>query len=484
MDLKRQPSARALGGGGTAAAGALACQNRLGSLVRRWLWLPAAGGVLAGCASYRPQPLTRTAVEPALHLPSRRRLVLEASQIAHPLLRPVRLEFNRGLGPDQVAVLAVLVNPALRANRDRRALAAAQTLSAGILPNPTVGYARDFVTGGNTLGTVTAYNFTASWDLSSVVSRNAKVRAAKKNAQSIELDVAWTEWQTAEAAKLAFFRVLSLRGQVGQARRIDSDLRHTAELLQKAVEQHQKSVLDLAAAQAASADAHTTYLALQQELERQTFELKRAIGVPPDASLPLRTEPNVPAPVMVPDPRELTAALEHRRLDLLGLRAGYESQDEKLHAAVLAQLPRINLGFAKASDTTNVHTTGGIISIDLPIFDRNQGNIATEKATRQSLYDEYMNRLFQARVDVAQATADLRSLNEQLAAAAKALSDLGRLLEVAQTALNSNQIDAVAYFQAKTNYDQKQIQLLKLMQQAQEFRIALELAAGRYLPGR
>ncbi|MBV9491485.1 MAG: TolC family protein, partial [Verrucomicrobia bacterium] len=305
----------------------------------------------------------------------------------------------------------------------------------------------------------------------------------KENAQAIELDVAWTEWQTAEAAKLAFFRVLCLRGQVEQARQIEVDLRHTVEPLQKAVDQHQRSVLDLAAAQAATADAHATYLGLRQELERQTFELKRAIGLPPDAILPLRTEGNAPAPVAVPDPYELTAALEHRRLDLLGLRVGYQSQDEKLHAAVLAQLPRISLGFSKASDTTNVHTTGGVVSIDLPIFDRNQGNIATEKATRQSLYDEYMNRLYQARVDVAQATADLRSLNDQLAAAAKALSDLGRLLDVAQTALNRNQIDAVAYFQAKTNYDQKQIQRLKLMQQVQEFRVALELAAGCYLPG-
>jgi len=468
---------------GTAMTGALVGQSRLRSPVRRWRWLLAAGGLLAGCASYRPQPLSLSAVGRALHPPSHRQLALDASRIAHPLLRPVRLDFKRGLGPDQVAVLAVLVNPALRANRDRRALAAAQTLAAGILPNPTVSYARDFVTGGNTLGTVTAYNFSASWDLSSVVSRNAKVRAAKKNEQSIALDVAWSEWQTAEAAKLAFFRVLSLRAQVDQARLIDSDLRRTAELLQKAVDQHLKSVLDLAAAQAASADAHTIYLALQQELERQSFELKRAIGVPPDANLPLRTGSNAPAPVAVPDPHELTAALERRRLDLLGLRVGYESQDEKLHAAVLAQLPRISLGFSKASDTTNVHTTGGVLSIDLPIFDRNQGNIATEKATRQSLYDEYLNRVFQARADVAQATADLRSLDEQLAAAAKALSDLCRMLEVAQAALNNNQVDALAYFQAKTNYDQKQIQLLKLMQQLQEFRVALELAAGRYLPG-
>jgi hypothetical protein len=75
-------------------------------------------------------------------------------------------------------------------------------IQAGI-PNFSIGYARDFVTGGNTAGTVSAYGFTGSWDISAVVSHGAKVAAARANVQSISLDIAWTEWQTAVAAKLA-----------------------------------------------------------------------------------------------------------------------------------------------------------------------------------------------------------------------------------------------------------------------------------------
>ncbi|PYK27301.1 MAG: hypothetical protein DME52_04495, partial [Verrucomicrobia bacterium] len=73
------------------------------------------------------------------------------------------LDPGRGIGPDEAAAIALYSNPALRAIRDRRGLAAAQVIQAGILPNPVVSYARDFVTGGNTAGTVTGYNLTAAW---------------------------------------------------------------------------------------------------------------------------------------------------------------------------------------------------------------------------------------------------------------------------------------------------------------------------------
>ncbi|HEY0789867.1 MAG TPA: TolC family protein [Chthoniobacterales bacterium] len=446
------------------------------------LWFLALSASVVSCAHYTAQPLTSAGVQKSLRFPARHRLAIAAREVAHPLLQPVRLDFRHGLGPDQVAVLAVIANPALRADRDRRGLAAAQTFSAGVLPNPTLGYARDFVTGGHTLGTVTAYGFTGSWDVSSVVSRNAKVRAAKKSAQAIELDVAWIEWQAAEAARLAWYRVMALHAQAQEARLIDADQQQAVGLLQQAVNERQKSALDLAAAQATGTDARATYLSLQQDLAKQTLALNRAVGAPPQTVLPLPAEANLSASLRVPDAGALISALEHRRLDLLGLRVGYESQDAKLRAAVLAQLPKVNLGFSHASDTSNVHTTGLSFSFDLPIFDRNQGSIAVEKATRQSLYDEYTNRLFQARADVAEATADLRSLNVQVAAAAAALPALARLLETAQAALQGQNADVLAYYQARANYNQKRIQLLKLKQQLHEARVALELAAGCFLP--
>ena len=114
---------------------------------------------LSGCASYHPLPLSNASVQQRLRTPAAKALQIAAGQLHHPLLAPVPLNLRRGIGPDQAAILAVILNPKLRADRDRRGLAAAQLIQAGILPNPSIGYTRDFVTGGNTAGTVTAFGF-------------------------------------------------------------------------------------------------------------------------------------------------------------------------------------------------------------------------------------------------------------------------------------------------------------------------------------
>jgi len=80
--------------------------------------------------------------------------------------------------------------------------------------------------------------------------------------------------------------------------------------------------------------------------------------------------------------QEFTDQIEDRRLDLLALKSGYQSQEERLRAAILQQFPKISLGFSRARDTTNVVSTGFGITIDLPLFDRNQGGIAFGKAQR------------------------------------------------------------------------------------------------------
>ena len=50
---------------------------------------------------------------------------------------------------------------------------------------------------------MSAFGFTGSWDISALVSHGAKVAAARANVQAISLDLAWSEWQTVMAAKLA-----------------------------------------------------------------------------------------------------------------------------------------------------------------------------------------------------------------------------------------------------------------------------------------
>jgi len=437
---------------------------------------------LSGCASYHPLPLSNASVQQRLRTPAAKALQIAAAQLHHPLLAPVPLNLRRGIGPDQAAILAVILNPKLRADRDRRGLAAAQLIQAGILPNPSIGYTRDFVTGGNTAGTVTAFGFTGSWDISALVSHGAKVAAARANVQAISLDVAWTEWQTAVAAKLSLYRVVALEAEVIRAKQIASDQQQTVDTLQAAVDRHEKSVLDLAAAQASWEDARATVLTLEQERDRQRIELKKAVGVLPETELPIEEGVALPSELRLSE-GELVAGLENRRLDLVGLRQGYQSQEQTVRAAVLAQFPKVVLGFnPHSSDTTNVHTAGFGITIDLPIFDRNQGNIAIETATRQKLFDEYAARLFEARSDIATAVADIRSLNRQVEAAEAALPVLQHLVDIAKEASDQGAADVLGYFQAKTNLNQKSLQIIKLKQQLVDSRIALELASGRYLP--
>ncbi|MEO6787778.1 MAG: TolC family protein, partial [Chthoniobacteraceae bacterium] len=191
----------------------------------------------------------------------------------------------------------------------------------------------------------------------------------------------------------------------------------------------------------------------------------------------------LPSSLHPPSEAELLAGLEERRLDLLALREASASQDATVRAAVLAQFPKITLGFARMNDTSNVHTTGLAITMDFPIFDRNQGVVAAERATRQRLLDEYNNRLFEARSDIATALSDIASLNRQIAAADEALPLLDRLVSTAEKAVEEGNADVLGYYAARSNLLQKRIQVLKLKEQLVDSRTALEIASGRYLPG-
>ena len=419
-------------------------------------------------------PMRSNTVETTLRIP--------ASRFSNSSLEQLPIDLRTGIGPDDAAAIALYSNPALRSIRDRRGLASAQLIQAGILPNPVVSYSRDYVTGGNTAGTVTAYNFTAAWEFSALIPFLPKQTAARKNYRSVDLDVAWDEWQIAVNARTAVYRVLGLNAQLAQAVEATEGLQQSTDAMRKAVDAHEKTVLELAAVESASQDSRATMLALEQEFHKQGLGLNKILGVEAEVKVALRAGLSLPTRLAPPEQHELADDLQARRLDLLGLQQGLESQDATVRAAILAQFPKMSAGFVKASDTTNVHTTGFIVAVDVPIFDRNQGVIATERATRQRLRDEYTQRAFEARSDIAVALADIRSLDRQITAAQEALPLLEKLVSSAQAATEQRNADVLSYYTARSNLLQKRVQLIKLQEQLLEAHTALEIASGRYLP--
>jgi cobalt-zinc-cadmium efflux system outer membrane protein len=409
-------------------------------------------------------------------------LRIPASHFRNQTSEQLLVDLRRGIGPDDAAAIALYSNPALRAIRDRRGLAAAQLVQARVLPNIVASYARDYVTGGNTAGATTAYNFSAGWEFTALIPFLPKQTAAQKNLRSVDLDIAWQEWQIAENARTAVYRVLALDAQVTQAREANRGLQESTEAMRKATEAHEKTVLDLSAAESSSQDSRGIMLALEQEFDKQRLGFNKILGMKPEINVRLRTGLSLPGHVEPPDEHDLIDNIESRRLDLLGLRQGYQSQDATVRAAILAQFPKMSVAFVRARDNTNVQSTGFNVAVDVPIFDRNQGVIATDRATRQRLLDEYNQRVFEARSDIAVAMADLRSLDRQVAAAKEALPVFERLVSSAETARQQNNVDVLSYYNARNSLLQKRIQLIKLEEQLLEALTALEIASGRYMP--
>src|SRR5207244_1467358 len=168
-------------------------------------------------------PMQGAPIETMLRIP--------ASRFQNRSREQLSIDLRRGIGPDDAATIALYSNPALRAIRDRRGLAAAQLVQAGILPNPVVSYSRDYVTGGNTAGTTTGYNFSAGWELSSLIPFLPKQTAARRNFRSVDLDVAWQEWQVALNAGTAVYRVVALEAQTGQAQEANGGLQESTDAM-------------------------------------------------------------------------------------------------------------------------------------------------------------------------------------------------------------------------------------------------------------
>ena len=437
--------------------------------------------LMQSCTAYKPLPLDEAAITKNLTPPEMEVVRIKAKELHHPILKPIDFDMRDGISADEAAILAVIANPKLRAVRDERHLADAQLIQAGVIPNPQLAYGLDFPTGGATQGTVNAFNFSFSWDITSLISRNAKINAAKADAASVDLDVAWQEWQTAEAAKLNVYHMDFFDQTLVIARQEEEGLKENLDRVKRGAALGFMTRIDVAAADAAVRKMHGLVLVAEQQREQEQLALNQSLGIPAQESIPLKKAIKPGVRRNLPSAAELIEGLEERRLDLLALKSGYQAQEERLRAAVLGQFPKINIGFTHARDNTDVISSGYGVTIDLPLFDRNQGAIAVEDATRTKLFDEYMARLFEARGEVARLVADIAALQKQIEVAQQSIPVLQNVVDSYRAALLQGNADVLTYYNARSDLTNKRLELLDLRRQLADMEVALEIAAGRYL---
>jgi outer membrane protein TolC len=310
-----------------------------------------------------------------------------------------------------------------------------------------------------------------------LVTRSARVQSARASAHQVNLDLLWNEWQAIAEARTLFDRVYYQRKLVSRLEREQSVLAPMQAVIVRALHAGDLTY-DTASTGLNAASGVANQLGdARRQLDLAEHDLHGLLGL--DASVPLHL---AGGPFAVDSANgEVQRALgdmPKRRPDLLALQAGYRAQDQKLRAAILAQFPAITVGFVKARDNGNISSKGFSISLSLPLFDGNRGNIAIERATRQQLHDEYSARLLTDRNDVQRLVADLRSDRRQRMALATHATQLAQAREQARANYAAGRLDWTTYLAMRASSLAADTALLALDQNTHETAIALDALVG------
>ena len=427
--------------------------------------------MLGACAHYSPKPLPDAAS--ALVRPNPAILSVAAQKIDRPFLKPQPVDLAAPLTPNALAVIAVIENPDLKAQRAKIGVTDAQAFAAGLLPDPTFQASFDHRLSGP--DKFNGYGAQIGFDLNTLRTAAVTRQSGKAQKRQVRLDLAWAEWNTAGQARLQGVRVFELGRQLRLAQESAQSAQSLFTAVSRAAGRGDVSATDLDVRRQTLLDAQSKLRQAEVGLLTARTDLDKQLGLPPETILALA--PPAASPVPPPADVLVTQAIA-RRLDLQALRAGYQSAEAELHKAVLEQFPNLSLALAGASDTANNKTIGPVVSFSLPLWNRNRGNIAIATATRERLRAEYEARLFQTRADIVAAVDAVRSLRLQRAELDSQMPALQHYAAATRRAAKRGDIARATAETSEQAVRDRELADLQIEQQIAEQTIALELLSG------
>jgi outer membrane protein TolC len=426
---------------------------------------------VSGCATY-----TRLPLGGGQGAASVMQLQAPTAAMPVPLAATHRFDPSDGLDVTEVAMLAVTNSPSLKVRRDESGVADAQAFAAGLLPDPQLSLSADFPRHAGT-GLTTAYSFGLNEDIGALLMRSSRRAAARSQVGRVNLDLLWAEWQTVAQARLLFDQVLNLRTQQARLASEQMALDQVTPYIHAALAAGNLTYDSASAGLNAAADVRKQQADNAVALHQADSDLHVLLGLAPTAPLELVGAPYRVAPTSA-QLQQALADLPRRRPDLLALQAGYQSQEAKLRGAVRAQFPALNIGFNSARDTSAIYTHGFSVGITLPLFDRNRGNIAIERATRQQLKDDYASRVLTTRSDMQRLAADLATLDRQRRALTAHAQHLAEARRAAEPAWRQGLLDWPTWLAIRSRSLTVDLDLLAVQQQQATQSIALEALLG------
>ncbi len=426
---------------------------------------------LGACALYHEMPL-----------PQHPDLAGQLSQLRTQLPAapgsPARtIETDRPLDIDDVGLLAVLNDPDLRAEQGTLDEAQAGLLQSSLLPNPSGSLSYTPILGGHDIAPAWAASLTE--DLKSILTYHTRKKAARFQLEQVNADLLWQEWQVAQQARILALDLYWGGLSAGLAERQLQLLDQEVKEVQAATQAGNLDLTALAPLLAAKASAAQTAASLDLAQLQAWQQLDALLGLKPQVRFAIARPNLAPLP---PDIQTLIVNLPDRRPDLVALQLGYRSADETVRSAIIGQFPAFAAGYSWGQDTGNVRSGGPTATFDVPLFDRNQGQVAQARATRLQLHEQYEARL-DAAVGTAQGLiAQIQRLTGDTHEADVAADAAEAQSKSAQQAYAQDNLDQRSLADFQTTALQRRIEAMALERTLGETRITLTVDLGLGLP--
>ena len=433
----------------------------------------AAGvAVLAGCASYQPLPLP-----PGPDLaPSLNGLDTAVPSVSG-VGRIERIDSARPLTIDQIGLLAILNDPDLKAEAGTIDLAHAGIVQATIIPNPVAAVSFGALISGP--GTISSLSAALSQGIAQLITRQARVQSAELHADQVDADQLWRQWQVAQKARQLAADIyadgLAIALTVKEIELLSQEL----DEVKQAIAAGNLTIAAQAPLAGALAVAERALINLKLGRLKNWQALDGLLGLEPSVRF------RIARPALGPLPKNIDALLENlpeRRPDLAALQLGYNSAEEDIRAAILGQFPALTLGASYNRDTSDVVTVGPTFDLGVPVFDRNQGQIAKAAATRILLRAQYQARIDSAVATVRALVAQVRQLSADLVTARSAAATAQSLATTAQQAYAQNNLDQRTMTDYVTTALERRLEVITIEKQINEDKIFLAVELGLGLP--
>jgi cobalt-zinc-cadmium efflux system outer membrane protein len=373
---------------------------------------------------------------------------------------------------EQAIDLALNRHPDLSVARREVEAALGATQQAGVLPNPSLSMS---VEDTRKTTRTTAYQLSQLIELGG--KRSSRVKAAQLMEDLNRAQVQGRVVQIRASVRTGFWDLLAAQSRMDLARQSEELAQAAVDAASKRVAAGKVSPVEETRARLALSGVGLETAQAQQDLVAAKSRLGAMLGIAPE-QLP-QPAGELRAPGQAPTPSELT-----RYMTTAPETVQSELEVKRRDALVEVERSRavpdvtVGVGMQRNNEMGRNQTLLGV-SIPLPVFDRNQGNLREAIARADQARDDARSRQMRLMTDVQVAAGQLETARRQVfLAEEKLLPDASRTYEAATQGFALGKFGFLDVLDAQRTLFQARSQHLKALSDAQKAAADLESLLG------